>query len=213
MNKNNRTVLTEKQFELLSDEQKIEKLNYYLSLLNEASHEMLSFEEKLWIFINITGNIVGNILVFPEALDNPHVKYLHFLDSRYLEDAKFYYLFVYCDYCDDLEGNNEHRHLALFPISDTNVMSLRFTQLSNQINVKFLNSIYVQWKQELNCKNFTGLLKEVVNECNKMRGKEKKKFEKQDFEIDTWDEKEKQLNLFYKYVYLKGLIIRSKYNF
>ena len=207
MNKNNRTVLTEKQFELLSDEQKIEKLNYYLSLLNEASHEMLSFEEKLWIFINIIGNIVGNFLFFPESLDNPHVKYLHFLDSRYLEDAKFYYLFVYCDYCDDLEGCNEHRHLFEFPFSESKAITSTFTQSSNQINVKFLNLIYIQWNQELNYQNHTGLLKGIVDECNLMRRKEKNKFEKQDFEKDKWEFKEKQLILFYKYVYLKGLII------
>lgn len=195
MNKNNRTVLTEKQFELLSDEQKIEKLNYYLSLLNEASHEMLSFEEKLLIF----KNIVGNILYFSHASDNPYLKYLHFLDSKYLEDAKFYYLFIYCDYCNDLEGNNEHRHLFEFPFSES-----IFTQSSNKINVNFLNSIYIQWNQELNYQNHTGLLKGIVDECNLMRRKEKNKFEKQDFERDKWEFKEKQLILFYKYMRIRG---------
>jgi hypothetical protein len=203
MNNNKRTPVTEKQLELLSEVGRYEKINYYLTLLNEDSHNSLSFEEKLWVI----KNIVGNFLYNSNCLNNLWDKYLHYLDNEYLKDAKFYYLFVYCDYCYDLDGNNEHRHLSLFPISHTKVQSFRFIDSSNQTNVKFLNSIYIQWNQELNCKTYTGLLKEIVEECNEMRSKEKRKFEKQGFEKDTWAIKEKQLVLFYKYVYLKGLII------
>ncbi len=199
MNKDNITALTEKQLELLSGEQKIDKLNYYLSLLNVASHEMVSFEEKLWVF----KSIIGNFLYFSNNTYSQFEKYLHYLDSKYLEDAKFYYLFVYCDYCYDLEGNGEHRPLSISPLSDFKP----FDASSNQVNVRFLNKIYVEWSQELNRKNCTGLLKKIVKEYQLMRRNEKEAFDKQNAENQLWKIKEKQLTLFYKYIYLKGLIL------
>ncbi|MES2516693.1 MAG: hypothetical protein V4585_01220 [Bacteroidota bacterium] len=189
-----RLSLTEKQLESLSDEMKYEKLNYYLALLNESSHENLSFEEKSWVY----KNIIGNVIYFSYLHINPWIEYLHYLDNKYLEDAKFYYLFLLCDYCNDLEGICVHRHPILQAVIPESL---------NQINVKFLNEVNNLWHKNFECHNSSELLKEAKRECKKMKTEEKKEFKKQRLEINIWKIKEKQLNLFYKYIYLKGLVI------
>lgn len=208
MIKNVRTVLTEKQLELLSDEMKYEKLKYYLTHLNEDSHEGLSFEEKLWIFKNITDNYLY-FQVYPNSSNNTWNEYLPYLENRYLEDSKFYFLFFHCYYCYNLETGKEHEYLFMLPFSQTRVTLMPFTfpELSNQENVKFLNTTYEKWNEIIEVETHQNqLLAAVVKECKYMREKEKKAYKKQQLESSSWRTIERQLVLFYKYAYLKGQI-------
>lgn len=212
----NRLSLTEKQLESLSDEMKNEKLNYYLTLLNESSHENLSFEEKLWVYKNIMDNYLY-FQLHPNSFSNQWNEYLAYLENKYLEDAKFYFLFFHCDYCNDLETGKKHEYLFMLPFSQTEVelVPFIFPELLNQENVKFLNILYEKWNEIIEIETHQNpLLTKVVEECKYMREKERKAYKKQQLESDLWRTNEQKMVLFYKYAYLKGQItFRDKSEF
>ena len=166
-----------------------EILENMLNKINGQINPGLVEYEKRWVFITVITSLHSS------PLKEKWEERAKILDHQYLRNYKFWYLFLYCYYCYDLDGIWNHGFLGL--------NNTKFSIEQNQGNVEFLKAIFTEWEAEIIVRSQTDQLLRAVVVCAKAMISEDIANKAVGANLRAY--KKRQHTLFYKYIYLKGL--------
>ena len=168
-------------------ENNLNRLDILINKAGGLTNPKLSHDEKKWLY----ESVIMNSLYFQNDDWNER---LPILSHKYLSDYRFLYLFIDCNYANDLNGYMKHKHI---------LFDKEFTKSDNEKNVEFLKKITEDWEKIIKNRTHSDqLLSKISTEATKMIEAE---FQSASLLGANWKKnKKQQLLLFYKFIYLKG---------
>lgn len=174
---------------------KYDRIEIFINKIQGLENPNLTFEEKEWVF----ESVLGNCLYFENK--NPYwLGKDKILFHGYLEDFRFRYLFIQCEYANDVNGDKIHGHLFF---------GKYFSQNENKENVKFLDKMANDWSEIIKKRNHKDIYLQKISIETEQMFEEEFKYTV-DYEEKSLKRKQKEFLLYYRFIYISSQKIFSK---